>query len=57
VFRERSWAFITGIGPGATGALTITYVYNLFTVAKVLLEYGIYPQQPARRPMPVQPIC
>jgi hypothetical protein len=42
VFRERSWAFITGIGPGATGALTITYVYNLFTVAKVLLEYGIF---------------
>jgi hypothetical protein len=43
VLGAAPWAFFTGIGPGGVDSLAgITYVYDMNTPIKIILEYGIF---------------
>jgi hypothetical protein len=43
VLHAAPWAFFTGIGPGGVDSLAgITYVYDMNTPIKIILEYGVF---------------
>jgi hypothetical protein len=43
VLHAAPWAFFTGIGPGGVESLAgITFVYDMNTPIKIILEYGVF---------------